>query len=320
MALNTGNKVCWAAALDLAVGEPPERWHPVCWLGRLVGWLDRRTPGRHGSPRTQRLAGSALALGLPAGTWLLTRAALKRLPGPLADGLEVALLSTALAGRSLYQSAGEVDKSLSLGLEQGRASVARIVGRETAGLDEAGVVRAAVESVAENSNDGVIAPLFYGLVGGAPLALAFKAVNTLDSMVGYRHDGYRDFGWASARLDDLAGFIPARLTALAALAVSPAWGQGPRQAWRVWRRDARGHASPNAGVVESVFAGTLGVQLGGDNRYGGEIVPGAKLGAGLRPPERSDIGRADALMYAAAAAVLAAGTLAGRFYRRRRGS
>jgi len=163
-----------------------------------------------------------------------------------------------------------------------------------------------VESVAENTNDGVVAPMFYASIGGAPLALAYKMVNTLDSMVGYRHEPYRDFGWGPARLDDLAGYLPARVTAAAVVAAAPLTGARPLRAARAWRRDAGRHESPNAGVCESAFAGALGVRLGGDDNYGGAVRERAVMGAGYREPGPGDIAAAARLMLAAAAAVLAA--------------
>lgn len=193
------------------------------------------------------------------------------------------------------------------GLVEGREQVAHLVGRDTDTLDETGVARAAIESVAENTNDGVIAPMFYAFIGGAPLALAYKMVNTLDSMVGYRDERYRDFGWASARLDDIAGYIPARITAGSVVVAGAAAGANPVRAVRVWRKDAGGHDSPNAGVCESAFAGALGVRLGGSDDYGGIRRERVVIGAGMRDAQPGDIVRAARLMLTAAVTVLTAG-------------
>lgn len=302
-----GGRICLAFLLDLALGEPPERWHPVCWMGKAVAVAERPFTSREAPEALKRAAGAAVAGTLPLATFLATRRLIRFLPRPLAMALEVTALWTALATRSLYVSARAVERGLEAGLESGREQVAGMVGRDTANLDVAGVARAAVESVAENANDGVVAPLFFAFAGGAPLALAYKMVNTLDSMVGYRNRRYQDFGWASARLDDIAGFLPARLTAAAVVTAGYTVGADGRAAWRVWRRDSGGHASPNAGVCEGAFAGALGVRLGGDDRYGGNRRERAVIGAGLREPRPDDIARAAKLMLAAALAVLAAG-------------
>lgn len=309
---NTGAAAGLALAMDLAAGEPPEILHPVCWMGKAValaeGAARRATTAGGGGPRAMKFAGAVTAVALPAGVYLGTRAALKLLPGRWRGFSEAVLLYTALAAHSLGRTARGVDAGLAQGVEQGRDAVSHLVGRDTASLDEDGIARAAVESVAENANDGVVAPLLYGFIGGAPLALAYKMVNTLDSMVGYRDERYRDFGWAAARLDDLAGYIPARLTALAAVAVSPALGADPRRAVNVWLSESGGHASPNAGVCEGAFAGALGVQLGGANSYAGTVEHRATLGTGLRPAGRGDIRRAVGLMYGAVAVAAASGT------------
>lgn len=308
-----------AFALDAVAGELPERLHPVRWMGLAVERSESFLRPYLRGAADERAAGVAVAVVLPAGVWLAARALLRAVPRPLAAALEVFMIWNALAARSLAQSATAVADALESGLEDGRTAVGRIVGRDTAGLDEAGVVRAAVESVAENTNDGVVAPLFYGFIGGGPLVLAYKMINTLDSMIGYRDSLYRDFGRASARIDDAAGYFPARLTGMAAVAAAGLTGRDAAGAWRTWRQDAAGHASPNAGVCESVFAGALGVRLGGPGSYGGKTREAAILGTGNRPPERGDIRAATSLMYAASALVLAAAVVARLAGRRRKG-
>lgn len=302
-----GSRLCLALALDLALGEPPERWHPVCWMGKAIALAEQPFAGIEGFGAMKRVAGASVAVALPLGTYAASRRLLELLPRPFGFALEVTALWTALAARSLFDSAIAVERGLTQGLEPAREQVAGMVGRDTAGLDEAGVARAAVESVAENANDGVVAPMFYAFIGGAPLALAYKMVNTLDSMVGYRDPRRRDFGWASARLDDVAGYLPARLTAAAAVATSAAVGANPLRALKVWRRDAAGHASPNAGVCESAFAGALGVRLGGSDSFGGVRRERSVIGAGLRLPHQGDCTRAARLMLASATAFMAAG-------------
>lgn len=305
-----GLKTGLALAIDLLAGEPPDDFHPVCWMGKAVNLAESAADTLAQSPGSRRLAGIATALALPAGVFFTARGLLRVTPPMLRGGVEVVMLYSALAARSLDEAAREVDAGLEAGIEEGRRRVSRIVGRDTDSLDEAGVVRAAVESVAENTNDGVLAPMFYGFIGGAPLALSYKMVNTLDSMIGHRNERYQDFGWASARLDDLAGFIPARLTALAAVAASAMAGGSSREAMATWKRDARGHRSPNAGVCESTFAGALGISLGGPSAYGGAAVETPVMGAGLRAPGRSDINRAIGLMYGTTAVAAMAGAAA----------
>jgi len=305
--IGTGASVLLGYNLDLFAGEPIEAWHPVCWLGKVVDLADWAMPGRERSGRKQRIAGAVVATTLPVATYLGARQFIRILPRPLSGLAEVVLMSTTVASRSLYERALRVEDGLFVGVAEGREQVAGMVGRDTDGLDEDGIIRAAIESVAENANDGVIAPLFYGLIGGAPLALAYKMVNTMDSMIGYRDLKYLYFGWAAARLDDVAGFIPARLTALAVAVVSPLTGGNSAGAITVWRRDAGLHESPNAGMCEAAYAGALDVRLGGDSYYSGTLVDKPEMGAGLDSPEREDISRAARLMYASSALLLAVG-------------
>ena len=211
--------------------------------------------------------------------------------------LETVMIYFCLAARSLQEAAREVGKDLrSHDLPAARRSVAMIVGRETDCLNEVGVSRATVETVAENLVDGVIAPLFYAVIGGAPLAMAYKMVNTLDSMIGYKNERYRDFGWAAARLDDVANWLPARLTvplvALAAAILNGRW----QSALALARRDGQKHTSPNAGLSEAAFAGALAVRLGGPNRYHGMTVSKPWIGAEFNPVRTVDIDRACDLM------------------------
>ncbi len=319
-------KIFLGYALDLVVGEPPAVAHPVCWMGKLVDLADWAMPGRERGMNAQRISGAIVALGLPAGTYILTKGLLRRLPRPAAALAETALLSAALAPRSLYTQAGRVEDGIVLDIDRAREAVSHMVGRDTEGLDGDGIVRAAVESVAENANDGVVAPLFYGMIGGAPLALAYKMVNTLDSMIGYRDEQYRHFGGVAARLDDVAGFIPARLSAAAAAVMSPVVGGDPRSALAIWHRDAALHDSPNAGVCESAYAGALQVRLGGADFYSGMEIRKSAMGGAFEKPGHEDIGRAAKLMYASAGMVLAAGVVArmamaaSRILRRGRGA
>ncbi|QOR39479.1 cobalamin biosynthesis protein CobD [Billgrantia diversa] len=287
--------LCGAILLDLVFGDP--RWlpHPVVAMGRLIDALERRW--NQGSSLARRLKGFVLAGSVVvivfASTWA-TLAVLAWLHPWLGLAGELLLLATALAIKGLREAALAVATPLARGdLVKAHRSVAMIVGRDTEALDEAGITRATVETVAENSVDGITAPLFWALLGGAPLALAYKAVNTLDSMVGYRSERYADFGYASARLDDLANWVPARLTALAMwLAALSIPGARRRGALAGTWRDAPGHPSPNAGWPEAMMAYLLGVQLGGINHYGGRISERAPMGKPREPLRVAHIGRA----------------------------
>ena len=286
-----GSAVAAALLLDALAGEPPERFHPTVWMGRAISAYERRA-SKLKYPGTRRAAGVLLAASLPTLAFLSGRALLGLAPRALRPALEVALISTALSMRGLGAAAGSVRGELSgAGLDAARDRVGEFVGRDTATLTTDGVCRAAVESVAENTSDGVVGPMIYGFLFGAPGALAYKAVNTLDSMVGYRHGPYLELGWAGARLDDLANLVPARLTVVAAAAVSGS----PARTLKTALRFGPLSSSPNAGYAEAAFAGALGLRLGGANVYGGVVRPGAVLGDG-RPPAADDIGRAVALM------------------------
>ena len=205
----------------------------------------------------------------------------------------------ALAAKGLAQESMNVHKELVKGdLPAARKAVSRIVGRDTQNLTAEGVTKAAVETVAENASDGVIAPLLYMLIGGAPLALTYKAINTMDSMLGYKNEKYLSFGRIPAKLDDAANYLPSRLAGLLWCAAAALTGNSAKGAWRIWRRDRRNHASPNSAQTESACAGALGVQLAGPAYYFGEYYPKPTIGDALRPIEPEDIRRANKMMYA----------------------
>ncbi len=281
-------EVVAALLLDALLGEPPEALHPTVWMGRMIAALEKEAL-KPKSPHARRLAGVILAFSIPTLVYLSTRRVLYVAPRRV---FGAALISTALSMRGLAEAAGAVERELREGnLERARTSVGEMVGRDTADLPASEVARAAIESVAENTSDGVVAPMLYGLLFGAPGALAYRAVNTLDSMVGYRRDPYAELGWASARLDDLANLVPARITALTAAAVS---GR-PLRTLETVRRYGPLTASPNAGRVEAAFAGALGLRLGGSNAYCGVVRKGPILGDGRRPGP-DDIRRSVRLM------------------------
>jgi adenosylcobinamide-phosphate synthase len=303
-----------AYLLDRAFGDPFRFPHPV----RGIGWLIRKSEELlrrfTKNPGSEKTAGAVLVvlvvLPVFGAAWFLLFTANRLSPG-LGLAVSVLIAYTTLAARGLADAAGEVRFALDGGdLERAKAGLGMIVGRDTADLDEQGIVRAVVETVAENASDGVIAPLFFLALGGPALALAYKAVNTLDSMVGYKNERYRHFGWAAARLDDAVNYIPARLTAfLICLAhgVSPRRGArtGFRAPWRIMLRDGRRHPSPNSGYPEAAMAGALGVGLGGPISYGG--APGGKpeIGDSLRRLHKKDIDEAVGLMYSASLFALA---------------
>jgi adenosylcobinamide-phosphate synthase len=213
-----------------------------------------------------------------------------------------------LAARSLYDESVAVFRKLSVGnTEEARRAVSMIVGRDTDRLDESGIAKAAVETVAENTSDGVIAPLLYMLVFGPCGAVFYKAVNTLDSMVGYKNGRYLDFGWAAARLDDVLNLIPSRISAVAMILMADVAGGDRKNAARIWMRDRKKHASPNSAQTESACAGALHIRLGGDAWYSGELVERDMLGDPDRPVEAQDIYRANSLMFASYGLVLAVG-------------
>ncbi|MBD3897610.1 cobalamin biosynthesis protein CobD [Halomonas sp. ML-15] len=290
-----------ALALDLIAGDPRRLPHPVVGIGKLISTLEARM--NHGAPLSRRRRGALMTLGVVGATYAVAWGLLALLGGvhPWLGGLaELWLLWSCLAIKGLADAGRAVALPLAAGdLVAARRALGMIVGRDTDQLSESEIARGAVETVAENTVDGITAPLFWALIGGAPLALAYKAVNTLDSMVGYRNERYGDFGWASARLDDLANWPAARLTAVA-IWLSSWWLPGAwrrRGAWAATRRDAPRHPSPNAGWPEAMVANLLGVQLGGVNVYAGEVSHRATLGSPHRPLCAADIGAAVRLMH-----------------------
>ena len=295
--------------LDLLLGDPYWMPHPVRWMGaaivRLERLLRRLFPD---TPRGRRAAGVVLAILLPLLAFGLSLGILL-LCGLVSPWLRFAVETfwcyQVVATKALRVESTKVRRELERGdLPAARRAVSMIVGRDTDCLTEEGVAKAAVETVAENSSDGVIAPLFYLAIGGAPLGLCYKAVNTLDSMVGYKNDKYLDFGRASAKLDDVWNFVPARLAALVTVLASFLCGLDGKNGWRIFRRDRKKSASPNSAQTESVYAGALGLQLLGDAVYFGKTVRKAPIGEPLRAIAPRDIARANRLLYVSAACFL----------------
>jgi adenosylcobinamide-phosphate synthase len=288
-------------ALDAVVGDP-RRGHPVALFGALAARAEARLH------RDSRAAGAAYAAALAGGTVLLGTAASRRARSPLSRAaLTAAATWAVIGGTTLRREARALDGLLrEPDLAGARARLPHLCGRDPAGLDRDGIARATVESVAENTSDAVVGPLVWGVVAGVPGLLGYRAVNTLDAMVGHRTARHRRFGWAAARADDLANLLPARLTAALAVALAPVVGGRPRAALRAWRRDGRKHPSPNAGPVEAAFAGALGRTLGGRLSYAGRVEDRPLLGDGPAPGP-DDVARAARLSLAVQ---LAAGALA----------
>lgn len=296
----TSYELLAAYLCDCLIGDP-EKWpHPVRAMGKIIRWADRRLRPATPHPGLEALAGLLLAVVLPSAVYFLADTLLTfgRELGVWVVGLTTVYLAfSALAAGSLRREALSVHRPVQAGRwSEARERLARIVGRKTDGLDEPEIVRATVETVAENASDGVIAPLFYLLIGGIPLALAYKAVNTLDAMVGYRNSRYRYFGWASARLDDLANYIPSRLTALLLVGAAAALGENPREAWRILRRDGANDDSPNSGRPEAAMAGALGVRLGGRTLYAEGWLDKPTIGDPKEPLRAAVVIRAIRLM------------------------
>lgn len=296
--------------LDLLLGDPAWMPHPVVGMGRCISLLEPRLRSLFPkSPRGERAAGAFLAMLLPLGTLALSLGLLflcRRIHPALAFALETVWCWQALAVRGLAAESENVRRCLTGStLEEARRAVSRIVGRDTGALTPQGVTKAAVETVAENFADGVAAPMFYMLLGGAPLALGCKAVNTMDSMVGYKNERYLHFGRAAARLDDAVNYLPARLAALLLILAAGLTGESLTGAWRIWRRDRRCHASPNSAQTEAAMAGALGVQLAGPASYFGVVHQKPTIGDALREVEPGDIRRANRMLYAASVLCLA---------------
>ncbi len=291
--------------LDSVIGDPYNIPHPIRLIGRLISGLEKAVRRRF---KNLRLGGALLALTVIAVSTALPFALLLvcyRVNIVLGAVAESVLCCYMLAARCLCRESMKVCRAAESGdIEEARRAVSMIVGRDTAVLDRDGIIRAAVETVAENTSDGVTAPLFYMGLGGAVGAFFYKSVNTMDSMIGYKNEKYADIGWFAAKLDDVLNFIPSRLTALLMAAAAPVLGLDGRGALRIWRRDRRKHASPNSAQTESACAGALHVRLAGDAWYFGKLHKKPYIGDDDRPIESGDIRRANRLMYGASVMML----------------
>jgi adenosylcobinamide-phosphate synthase len=306
--------VLLAMAIDAVFGDPRWLWrhlaHPVVAMGWVIAglearWLDLRAPAADQARRG--LVTSLVVVGLSATVALAVQELCAR--SPLGWVILALAMSTLVAARGLYEHVAAVAAGLEQGLAQGRCAVAHIVGRDPESLDAHGVARAAIESTAENFADGVVAPVFWGVLFGLPGMAAYKAINTLDSMIGHRSPRYANFGWFAALLDDFANWLPARLSALLILAAGLCLpSMTPGAGWRAIWRDASHHRSPNAGWPEAAMAGALGLSLAGPRRYAGELVDDAWMGDGRAAANPADIRRGLRLLVLAcglAAALLA---------------
>ncbi|MBR2540305.1 MAG: cobalamin biosynthesis protein CobD [Mogibacterium sp.] len=301
--------------LDIIIGDPHRMPHPVRWIGNLIAALDRKLLGElaDNDPESElrdraaeRRAGVRLVIYVVLATAVTTLAVMTAayklgiVPGIIVEAILTCYL---LAMTSLRRESMKVYDELKKGsLAGARHAVSMIVGRDTEVLDEEGVTKAAVETVAENLSDGVIAPMLYAAIGGPVLGLIYKSINTMDSMVGYKNDRYMWFGAPAAHLDDAVNFIPARISAFLLIAASAVSGReySAAGAYRIWKRDRFNHKSPNAAQTESAAAGALGVRLAGDAQYFGRIVHKPSIGDPVRPVEYEDIRRVNRLMIAAA--------------------
>ncbi len=307
---------------DQIAGDPEWFPHPVRWMGSAItrGESVLRRPGQ--SSHEEFLRGALLTTALVSSSYFLTRLVIRaayRRSRILGSLVEITLGWTCIAARSLERESSSVLAALDASdIELARQRIARIVGRDTDQLDAQEISRAVIETLAESASDGVIAPLFYMTVGGVPLAMAYKAVNTLDSMIGHADEHYFYFGKAAARLDDAANYVPARLTALGTVMASALSAQGnPQASLHTWLRDGNQHKSPNAGQPESAMAGAIGVRLGGGNVYGGEFMPAPSLGSEFRQPMPDDARKAIRIVSVVALLGFGAGVVMAALSRRR---
>ena len=295
--------------LDCLLGDPRTIPHPVVCMGKLISWLEKAFRALFPKTRLgENLAGGSIWLVTVAVSFLIPWGLLK-LTGMVSPWLRLLLQAIfcwqVLAAKSLRQESMKVYEALKTGtIEDARYAVSMIVGRDTQALDADAVTRAAVETVAENCSDGVIAPMLYFALGGGPLAFAYKAVNTMDSMLGYVEPPYQNVGLVPARMDDVCNYLPARISGIMMLLAGGLLGLNFRNGWKIFLRDRYNHASPNSAQTESVCAGLLGLRLAGDAWYHGVLHKKKYIGDALRPITPEDIPLSDRLMYATAVLTL----------------
>lgn len=311
-------QILLAFCLDILIGDPPGYPHPVRLIGRLANYLENVTQKLVSNQKTAGVITACVVVGT---TLLAVYALLYGLEfiHPVAHTVgSVFFLYTAFSMRCLFDESKPVLDHLRLGQEESaRLSLSRIVGRDTTRMDKPSMIRATIETIAEGTVDGFIAPLFYAILGGPPLALAYKAVNTMDSMFGYKNDKYLQFGCFPARLDDVANWVPARLAGPIIALSSFLCGLNGKTAMATVLRDGQNHLSPNAGIPEAAVAGALGIQLGGTSLYGGQIVEKPFIGDSTKSIEQDDIARSHRIMFVssflAVILFLSSGLVAGLF-------
>ena len=299
--------------LDLLLGDPEWLYHPVRLIGKYISFAEKRLRSRGGDLRKKAviLTGSTIFLTMASTALILW---LLHLAGRIPLFIGMTLMNwMGIAVRCMAKEARDVERSFDRGIDAARKQVARIVGRDTDRLSEEEIIKATVETVAENTTDGVISPLFWALLGGPVLLWGFKAANTLDSMVGYMDEKYRDIGWSSAKLDDVLNYIPARLTALLMIGAAFLTKLDGRNAFRMVRRDHANHKSPNCAWSEAAAAGALHIQLGGTHEYFGKPVVKPTIGDADRPAEKKDIRRSVSLLYGTSILMMAIITAIGLF-------
>ena len=299
--------------LDLLLGDPEWLYHPVRLIGKYISFAEKRLRSRGGDLRKKAviLTGSTIFLTMASTALILW---LLHLAGRIPLFIGMTLMNwMGIAVRCMAKEARDVERSFDRGIDAARKQVARIVGRDTDRLSEEEIIKATVETVAENTTDGVISPLFWALLGGPVLLWGFKAANTLDSMVGYMDEKYRDIGWSSAKLDDVLNYIPARLTALLMIGAAFLTKLDGRNAFRMVRRDHANHKSPNCAWSEAAAAGALHIQLGGTHEYFGKPVVKPTIGDADRPAEKKDIRRSVSLLFGTSILMMAIITAIGLF-------
>ena len=283
--------------LDLILGDPKWLYHPVQMIGKVISFIERKLRANENNLRKKAVILTIITVFITAGT----TAVLIFLTGIISRWLKLLCMALldwmGIAVKSMAQEANGVKDALGEGLEKGRTQVARIVGRDTQTLDEEEIVKATVETVAENTTDGVISPMIYGAIGTPVLMWAFKAASTLDSMVGYMDDKYRDIGWSSAKLDDILNYIPARITAFLMCIAAALTGLDAKNALRIVIRDHANHLSPNCAWSEAAAAGSLHIQLGGTHTYFGKAIYKPTIGDDDRPATPEDIDKVNKLLY-----------------------
>lgn len=291
--------------LDLLLGDPEWLYHPVCIIGKYISFMEKKLRKRGGNLRKS-------AVFLTASTVLLTMAVvavlmwLLSLIGRIPLLIGMSLLNwMGIAVTCMAKEARGVAKALDKGVDAGRTQVARIVGRDTQSLNEEEIIKATIETVAENTTDGVISPLFYAAIGGPVLLWGFKAASTLDSMVGYLDEKYRDIGWSSAKLDDVLNYLPARITALLMCLAAFFTGMDGKNAWRIVQRDHANHKSPNCAWSEAAAAGAMHIQLGGTHDYFGKPIEKPTIGDADRSAQREDIDKVNWLLYVTSGMMMA---------------